>query len=52
MLVLAILAILLGIIFEKQNVAFMVSLAFAVATVAMVRMHLPTRDALDAAGRP
>ncbi|MEI5688493.1 MULTISPECIES: cation acetate symporter [Sphingomonas] len=30
-LVLAILAILLGIIFEKQNVAFMVSLAFAVA---------------------
>nr|WP_281391595.1 cation acetate symporter [Sphingomonas endophytica] len=30
-LVLAVVAILLGIIFEKQNVAFMVSLAFAVA---------------------
>ena len=30
-LVLAVVAILLGIVFEKQNVAFMVSLAFAVA---------------------
>ncbi len=31
MLVLAVAAIALGILFEKQNVAFMVSLAFAVA---------------------
>ncbi len=30
-LVLAVVAILLGILFEKQNVAFMVSLAFALA---------------------
>lgn len=30
-LVLAVIAILLGIVFEKQNVAFMVSLAFAIA---------------------
>ena len=33
-LVLAVVAILLGIVFEKQNVAFMVSLAFAVAASA------------------
>ena len=33
-LVLGIIAVLLGILFEKQNVAFMVSLAFAVAASA------------------
>lgn len=39
-----------GLTQDLVNLQFCFSLAFAVATVGMVRMHLPTRDALDAAG--